>query len=129
MAKMWRGPSEALTAAHGDPLWAAIHRRNGKLGVACDTDQDGLTARFYSVTKRGDAWYQHDLGRVEGADPILTALWGSHRFTAPDAELFKFHYAYLDRLFGEIEMTARDVLKRIEGQTYELEDVMAHVRY
>ncbi len=128
MAQMWKGPCSRLIAAHADPLWAAIHRRNMKLGIGCEVDNDGRTAHFYSVTKRGGEWYRHDLGRVEGADPTLLALWGSHSFTAPDAELFALHHQYLDRLIQEVQLDAAHVVARINNVLFELEDEIASVR-
>lgn len=127
MAQMWKGPCSALIAAHGDPLWSAVHRRNMKLGVACDVTNDN-TAHFYSISKRGGEWYRHDLGRTEGPDPILNSLWGSHSFTAPDAELFALHHQYVDRLVEQARTEAAHLVARAEKVLFELQDEMASVR-
>jgi hypothetical protein len=105
MTRMWRGPSERLKAAEADPLWALIHRRNGRLGVACNVDNQSHTAFFYRVEQAGGrcgTWFQYDLGRVEGPDPMFNVLWGSHDFTTPDAELFDLHHRYLLQLADEV---------------------------
>jgi hypothetical protein len=102
MARMWRGPCAALKAAESDPLWSALHRRNGKLGVFCNVSSDGRLAQFHTITKHRGEWYQNDLGEAQGRDPFLTVLRGSHRFTPLDAELLDLHSRYLERLADEI---------------------------
>ena len=104
MARMWRGPCAALKAAEADPLWAAIHRRNGRIGVFCTVANDGRSASFYSISKSRGEFYQHDLGQAEGADPYLAVLHGSHTFTGYDAELIQLHHEYLARLAEEIDV-------------------------
>ena len=125
---MWKGPCARLLAAHHDTLWHRVHRRNMKLGIACEVSNDGRTASFYSISKKGGDWYRHDLGRVEGPDPILNSLWGSHSFTAPDAELFALHHEYLARLLDEVRLDAEHLAKRIANDLFDLEDVIASVR-
>jgi hypothetical protein len=109
MARMWHGPSVELKAAEADPLWAAIHRRNAKLGVFCNTTPDGKAASFYTISGN----VQHDLGTVEGADPMLAALWGSHKFAGYDADLIQLHHSYLDRLAEDIVLDGYAIVRNL----------------
>lgn len=114
MAHMWRGPCEALKKASDDPLWAAIHRRNGRQLICCQMEMDGRSALFYRLEKGTDGeWYRYDLGRAEGADPYLTSLWGSHRFTAFDAELLALHLRYVLRLAEEIDDSVHAIVNKL----------------
>jgi len=102
MTRMWRGPCDALKATSSEPLWAAIHRRGGRLNVACHVEHDGRSASFFRVEKIRGEWYQFDLGRVHGGDPYSTVLEGFRRYTPLDAELLQQNHAYVERLAGEI---------------------------
>jgi hypothetical protein len=113
MARMWRGPTAELKKAEADPLWAAIHRRAGRLNVFCDAEHDGRTAKFFKLEKRSDGWYRIELDTVRGADPMLTALWGAHRFTPLDAELLQLHHTYLERLAEEIAHDGGSVVLKL----------------
>jgi hypothetical protein len=113
MARMWRGPCEALRAAHADPLWAAIHRRGGRHFVACNVAPDGRSADFYRLEKVKGEWYSFDLGRVQGGDPHFTVLAGYRRFTPLDAELIQLNAAYLDRVAGDIVLDGRAVVSKL----------------
>lgn len=97
MTRMWRGPCEALRAAYSDPLWGAIHRRGGRLHIACTVTDDGRFADFYRIEKINGEWYRFDLGRVKGGDPYFTVLAGYRRFTPLDAELIEQNHAYIER--------------------------------
>jgi hypothetical protein len=113
MARMWRGPCAALKAASADPLWAAIHRRNGRFGVFCQVANDGRSASFFSVSKQRGDFYQHDLGPAEGADPFLTVLHGSHTYVGYDAELIQLHHAYLERLANDVVLDGGSVAHKL----------------
>lgn len=128
MTRIWSGPCEALKKAQADPLWAAMHRRNGRLGVACTIEPDGRSGDFYEVVKRRGEWYRHDLGRVSGENPFIVTLNGSHRFTPFDAELRDMHYTYLDRLAGDVEEGLHDLVKAADGAADDLAEVLTHVR-
>src|SRR5690349_8576469 len=102
MTRMWRGPCAALKKAESDALWTAIHRRAGRMGIACSVEHDGRSADFYRIDKiRGD-FYRTDLGRVSGADPYSTVLAGYRRFTPLDAELLSQSHQYVERLAEDI---------------------------
>jgi hypothetical protein len=113
MARMWRGPCAALKAAEADPLWAKLHRRNGRLGVFCNVTSDGRTASFYTISKQRGEWYQHDLGDAAGDDPMLAVLHGSHSFTPFDGDLIQLHHAYLERLAENIVLDGRSVAAKL----------------
>jgi hypothetical protein len=113
MAKIWKGPCEALRRAHADPLWAAIHRRAGRLFVACNIADNGRSGTFYRVEKIKGEWYQFDLGRAEGSDPFSTALAGYRRFTPLDAELVAQNHQYLDRLAEDIVLDGRAIVRTL----------------
>ena len=104
-----------MKAAEADPLWAAIHRRNGRLGVFCNTTPDGRRASFFAITKQRGEWYQHDLGEAEGDDPFLTVLHGSHSYAGTDGELIALHHRYLERLADDIVLDGRSVVRKLEA--------------
>lgn len=104
MARMWKGPCESLKAAGADPLWAAIHRRAGRLNIACNVESDGRSATFFRVEKIRGEWYSFDLGRVQGGDPYFTVLAGYRQFTPLDAELIAQNCAYIARQAEEIDI-------------------------
>lgn len=113
-ARMWRGPCAALKAAEADPLWNAIQRRNGRLGVFCSVTNDGRSARFFVIQKRRDGDYnQIDLGTAEGETPHLAVLHGSHQFVGYDAELIQLHHAYLERLAEDIVLDGNSVVRKL----------------
>lgn len=114
MTRMWRGPAAELKEAQADPLWAAIHRRGGRLGVACNVESDGRTADFWRVEKRGADFYQVELGRVRGADPYMTVLNGYRRWTPLDAELVSLNVRYLEREALAIVADCRLVVSKLE---------------
>lgn len=128
MAQMWRGPSAELKEANADLLWAAIHRRNGRLHISCDIDGSGREGTFYELRKQRGEWHRFDLGRVTGETPFIVALNGSHQFTPLDSELVALHAAYIGRLADEIDYQGHDLLKSIAGRADELTEVMSHVR-
>lgn len=113
MPNMWRGPSAELRRAEANPLWAKLHRRNGRLGIFCNSTHDGFTASFYSISKQRGEWYQHDLGEVRGADPMLAVLHGSHTYTPADPELMQIHHAYLEHLAEEIVLDGRLIATKL----------------
>jgi hypothetical protein len=110
---MWRGPSAAMKAAEADPIWAKLHRRNGRLGVFCTVDNGGRQASFYSISKRGGEFYQHDLGESAGDDPMLTVLHGSHSFTPLDGDLLQLHHAYLESLAESIVLDGHAITDKL----------------
>ena len=109
MAKMWKGPCEALRAAHADPLWAAIHRRAGRQGVFMDIDLEATIGTFFTI----ENGYKRVVGQVRGSDPMLIALHGYHRFTDSDSELFEQHHTYLLRLADEIASDVALVIDKL----------------
>lgn len=113
MPNMWHGPSAELRAAEADPLWAKLHRRNGKRGIFCNTSPDGRTASFYAIQKQRGEWYQHDLGTAQGDDPMLTVLHGSHTYAGVDPELIQLHHRYLERLAEDIVLDCRSVVTKL----------------
>jgi hypothetical protein len=113
VTRMWRGPCEALKSAEADPLWAKLHRRNGRLGVFCNVDQAGRQASFFSISKHRGEFYQHDLGDVTGADPMLTVLRGAHKFTPLDGDLIQLHHAYLERLAEDIVLDGGSIVTKL----------------
>lgn len=113
MTRMWRGPCEALRQASSDPLWAAIHRRGGRLSVACTVAHDGRSADFYRVEKIKGEWYRFDLGRVEGGDPYFTVLAGYREFTPFDPELFEQNHAYLERVAEDVVLDGRLIASKL----------------
>ena len=115
MTRMWRGPCADLKSASTDPLWAAIHRRNGRLGISCNVALDGRSAEFFRIEKRGGDFYQFDLGRVEGGDPMFTVLHGSHEFTPLDPELIELHHAYIERQAEQIVADSRLIAQKLEA--------------
>lgn len=123
MIRMWRGPCEAIRATESDPLWAAIQRRNGRLGVFCNVDNDARVAEFYTIEERRGGLYQIDLGRVEGnhGDPYLLCLWGSHDFTDLDPELIQLHHQYLGRLAENIVLDGRMLVSKLEAAAMEFQ--------
>lgn len=113
MARMWRGPSAEMKAAEADPLWAKLHRRNGRLGIFCDVDNAGRIASFFRVAQQRGEFYRHELGVVEGADPMLSVLRGSHEFTPLDGDLIQLHHAYLERLAEDIVLDGNSVVSKL----------------
>lgn len=104
MTRMWRGPCDALKAASSDPLWAAIHRRGGRLGVFCNVTHDGKLASFFSVEKIRGEYYQRDIGQARSdGDPYFAVLAGFRQFTPLDPELIALNASYIGRLADEIE--------------------------
>jgi hypothetical protein len=129
MSKMWKGPTPALIAAQANSLWAAIHRRNSRLGIFSDTDFAGQKATAFCLSKGRDGeWCRRDLGVVEGDSPLSTAFKLSHEFTEFDAELLSLHHEYVESLADEAVVEARHLVKRIDGQIYDLQDVLSLVR-
>lgn len=115
MPRMWRGHNAELKAAEANPLWALLHRRNGKINISCNVDSQDNTAEFYRIEQgsgRCGTWFRYDLGEVKGVDPMFNCLWGSHRFTPADAELFSLHYQVILGRLDEIttELAALDKL-------------------
>jgi hypothetical protein len=110
---MWRGPVAAMKAAEADPLWAKLHRRNGRLGVFCNVTNDGRSASFYTISKQRGEWLQHDLGEAAGDDPMLTVLHGSHSFTPLDGDLLQLHHAYLESLAESIVFDGGSVVHKL----------------
>lgn len=113
MARMWRGSCEALKRASADPLWAAIHRRGGRLQIACTVERDGRSASFFRVEKIRGEWYQYDLGRSEGGDPYSTVLAGFRKFTPLDAELVQQNHAYVERMAHEIADDCQYLVRKL----------------
>jgi hypothetical protein len=113
MTRMWRGPCEALKATNADALWAAIHRRGGRLNIACNVAHDGRSANFFRVEKIRGEWFQFDLGRVEGGDPYSTVLAGYRRYTPLDAELLTQNHSYLERMAEDIVLDGNAIVAKL----------------
>lgn len=113
MTRLWRGPSAELKATSSDPLWAAIHRRGGRLNVACHVEHDGRSATFFRIEKvRGD-FLQFDLGRVQGRDPYSTVLEGYRRFTPLDTELLQQNHSYVERLAENVVLDGNSLVRKL----------------
>jgi hypothetical protein len=129
MSKMWKGPTPLLRAAHSSPLWAAIHRRNGRLGVFCDSDTTGQALSAFAIRKGRDGeWYRHELGAVESDTPLSAALKLSHEFTPYDADLVSLHHAYIESLAEDVVIDGKALVKRIDAVTEDLQDALNLVR-
>ena len=127
MSKMWKGPTPLLRAAYANPVWAALHRRNGRLGVCCDTDPTtGCHAEVFVIRKGRDGeWYRQELGAVEGDTPLSTAFKASHEFTPFDAELLTLHHEYIESLAEDAVFETRQLMKRIDSAVEEYADTLA----
>jgi len=113
MSKFWRGPTEALKATYADSIASRLHRRAGEQRIAYETDHTGRTAKVWRVEKRGEQWYQIDLGTVRGDDPMNTFINVALAYTDHDPELFSLIGRQLERRTDEILSSLSDLDKRL----------------
>jgi hypothetical protein len=113
MARMWRGPTAELKKRRSRSSCGprSIAAPAGSTSSATSSMTAAPPASSRSKSARG--WYRIELGTVRGADPMLTALWGAHRFTPLDAELLQLHHAYLERLAEEIAHDGGSVVLKL----------------
>jgi len=123
MTRMWQGASPALKAAESDPLWAAVHRHNGRNWIASEFSQTGLSATVYRTWRGGC----EQIGRVEGDNPLSVAFKIAHQFTPFGSDLLALHASYIEREAEHIGFDCRQLLKRLDGQLDELAEVLAYV--
>jgi hypothetical protein len=128
MARMWQSPTAEMKMAHSDPLYAAIANRCRLQGVFFNTDHTGRAALAFKLTRQRDDWYRHELGAVEGASPLSTALAVAHAFTAFDTALLAQHSEYIERLATDALGESHFFLQNIEGQADALAELLTHVR-
>jgi hypothetical protein len=124
MARMWKGPNAEHKRAMSDPLYAAIARRCGRLGIFFKTDiETGRKAQAFKLETPGGrcgTLFQHDIGEASGPDPWATALHVAIKFTPFDTELLAQYGAYLDNKLDEIESEFHLLGTRLGGTIDEL---------
>jgi hypothetical protein len=124
MAKMWKGPCEALKASYSCPIAVRLARRAGEQHIAYDTDHSGTRATVWRMERRSGEWCRVDLGTAEGADPMNTYINVALEFTRHDQELFSLIAAQIDKRAEEVISVLRDLVKRADAATDDLREIV-----